>query len=970
MKKIFLIGMCAWMCCAQPIEGQNRLTREQILSMTTDELSDLPLEDLMAAVETLGVSSVDELFYLIMNKNVSSASKREESSFTSPLATTVITQEEIRSYGCSTIEEAFRLIPGMIVTQKTNGVYDVQLRGLNNIPDNNMLLYTENNNTLLMVDGRVLHNYSIGAMSAENLPIGIGDVERIEVVRGACSALYGVNAVNGVINIITRKPADAPAAVSGSYQMGNQGTYVADVAFRKAFSPKVATGVTFNMQYRERPTDKLRTFIDDKGSMHFIDRDGVLETGLVSMYSLEQIQQLENEGKLVRVGANEQISIDDMNHLKEVRVSDALSLGGSTVYSAFRTVPEEYADAHKLFRDPKLARKTLGVNGYLSLTPNPGVRFDITGGYSQNMVTSTTLLINPYSYNVRMLKKGYFNANADIRGLHLQANYSAGPEDYAQGRPGFQVKTQQVFASADYDFTFGDVASWGELDVRPGVSYQYLYSYDVYSTYDYGGDKGEQRLSGFFNGDAELWSLAPSLRLDYEKGRFRAILALRSDKTHIPDKWNTSFQAAANYKISDRNFVRFVYGRGIRSANLVNTSVSYMWRREGLNVPSEIQFLGNKDANLMMADNYEVGYRLQPTHRLLIDAEGFYSRSKNYGSLMAARSELTISDASIMRIYQSSGGGNIDLSDPAQASMVQQLLIRAVGNGDIMARNYTEYDNLPYRVHQIGFGVNVDWVITPKLVAKLNANIQRTWIDNYYPYSQLDNIANQLGACTIGAMNTFPDVVGTMLGYEYKGGTTFEKVETSRTPVDFVQAVSHPASVSSVQEMYSSLSPAEQEAFTTRLRQGWWDGQDNVTIDGTTYDNALSLYYSLKYNLRKRGSENVMGESESIAPKLENGHKHKSTPSVYGMFGLVYKPTDYLDISAYGNLVGKRTLLTMYGETELDPRFTLNLKVGYKPVENCEVFLNANNLFNTKKQEFAYSDEIGGIYTIGLNFEF
>ena len=93
-----------------------------------------------------------------LNKNVQSASKREESTFNSPLSTTVITREEIRTYGVQSIEEAFRLIPGLIVTEKANGNFDIQIRGLNNIPDNNWHLYTENANTLLMVDGRIMHD--------------------------------------------------------------------------------------------------------------------------------------------------------------------------------------------------------------------------------------------------------------------------------------------------------------------------------------------------------------------------------------------------------------------------------------------------------------------------------------------------------------------------------------------------------------------------------------------------------------------------------------------------------------------------------------------------------------------------------------------------------------------------------------------------------------------------------------------
>ena len=201
MRKI-LFAITVALCILSSLSAQERLTREQILAMSTEELSDLPLEDLMQAVETLGVSSVDELFALIMNKNVSSASKNEEDSFVSPLSSTVLTSDEMRTYGVSTIEEALRLIPGMIVSEKTNGVYDVQVRGLYNIPDNNMILYTENANILVMVDGRITHNYATGMPNFETLPISIEDVERIEVVRGATSALYGPNAVNGVVNII------------------------------------------------------------------------------------------------------------------------------------------------------------------------------------------------------------------------------------------------------------------------------------------------------------------------------------------------------------------------------------------------------------------------------------------------------------------------------------------------------------------------------------------------------------------------------------------------------------------------------------------------------------------------------------------------------------------------------------------------------------------------------------------------
>ena len=75
-------------------------------------------------------------------------------------------------------------------------------------------------------------------------------------------------------------------------------------------------------------------------------------------------------------------------------------------------------------------------------------------------------------------------------------------------------------------------------------------------------------------------------------------------------------------------------------------------------------------------------------------------------------------------------------------------------------------------------------------------------------------------------------------------------------------------------------------------------------------------------------------------------------------------------MSAFANYIGEREYRTKYGVEKLDDRFTVNMKVGYNPVENFEIFFNAHNLFNTKDREFVYSDEIGGIYTVGVNFGF
>ena len=142
----------------------------------------------------------------LMNIEIVSASKKSESSFKSPLASTVLTKDEIMASGATTIEEALRLVPGLLVREETNGNFDVHIRGNDNLPPGNFTFYSENSMSLVMIDGRPVYNYINGGTFWESLPISLVDVERIEVVRGPSTALYGPNAVTGAINIITRDP--------------------------------------------------------------------------------------------------------------------------------------------------------------------------------------------------------------------------------------------------------------------------------------------------------------------------------------------------------------------------------------------------------------------------------------------------------------------------------------------------------------------------------------------------------------------------------------------------------------------------------------------------------------------------------------------------------------------------------------------------------------------------------------------
>lgn len=938
MKKLLtVLALCAATLC---VSAQGRLTREQILAMSTEQLSELPLDELMQAVETLGVSSVDELFALIMNKNVSSASKEEEQTFISPLSSTVITRDEMRSYGVSSIEEAFRLIPGMIVSEKTNGVYDVQMRGLSNIPDNNMLLYTENANILVMVDGRVAHNYAIGATFFETLPVSIEDVERIEVVRGASSALYGPNAVNGVINIITEKPDAAQKTVQGDLQIGNR-TTLADFGFRKNLGA-VSLGLTANYQLRKRKNS----------SIPFIPQDG--------FYVVNDLSALANGSTLSSADFNAALAsgkIDDISSGADLSVAQiertyTASYDQSSDSYTVRPFSSEEVNIYSQWPEPDLARRSAGVNGYVSFTPSPDVRIDAQGGFQYAFYATTPIGNESMALRYRKSQTGYANISARIHGLSVLANYSGGPMKFAVGSQGFDMDETHIFnAQADYDFHAGP------LDIRPGVSYQFVKYKDARPRYyDYG--NGPEEMSGYWGyyskgmNSANLKDIAPSLRLDYKVGGFRAIVAARVDKTNIPDKWNTSWQVAANYLFNDNNFLRLTYGRSFRSAALANTSSNFNWSRANGSNPRYIQFLGNEDAPLMHIDNFEVGYRWRPTPRVLVDLEAFYSRSTDYGELKSNMSNVYIPGNDLSRVMMGVMTGQLGMQDVATE-------LTSVLN----TKSYIKYDEVPFVVHQMGVGLNVDWIISSKLIAKVNANIQRTTIDNYYQYSQSDMIMRQLVQSMTAVSDPNSGIVP--LVSELFSGAMSAEAANQGGGLKYINDCMGYTSIHDPLAKYEAMGPDQRQAYLQSLVDAYNGGP---AVDGV--ERPLGLYYALKYNVRYDSDMNeyYLGTSVAEPYKTSDNYRHKAAPSVYGMVGLIYRPTSQWNVAAFANVIGKRSYTTLFGTAEVDQRCTVNLKIGYKPTEQCEVFFNAHNLFNTNKQEFVYTDKIGGIYTVGVNF--
>ncbi len=226
--------------------------------------------------ETMYDLSLEEL----MNIPIHSASKKQETLFDAPLSSYTVTRSEIEKSGATTIMEALRLVPGLIVREQSNGVYDIHIRGLDNLLRHSDSFTKNNLYTLVMIDSRPAFNHNLGGTFWEALPVDILDVERIEIVRGPSAPLFGPNAVTGVVNIITRRAESAESAktfVSANVEGGAPSTLIANAVVGKRFNERFSSSVSFNYQERDRYDERFYNnatgeYQDGKSFMPNLDR--------------------------------------------------------------------------------------------------------------------------------------------------------------------------------------------------------------------------------------------------------------------------------------------------------------------------------------------------------------------------------------------------------------------------------------------------------------------------------------------------------------------------------------------------------------------------------------------------------------------------------------------------------------------------------------------------------------------------
>lgn len=162
----------------------------------------------------------DDFFDLSLDQladiEITSVAKKPQKLSLAASSIFVLNQEDIKRSGVTTIPDALRMVPGVQVAKLDANKWAISIRGFNDVFSNKLLI---------LMDGRTVYSPFFGGTYWDTVDTILEDIERIEVVRGPGGTLWGANAVNGVINIITKQAKDSTgllvSALAGNEERGN-----------------------------------------------------------------------------------------------------------------------------------------------------------------------------------------------------------------------------------------------------------------------------------------------------------------------------------------------------------------------------------------------------------------------------------------------------------------------------------------------------------------------------------------------------------------------------------------------------------------------------------------------------------------------------------------------------------------------------------------------------------------------------
>ncbi|OFW00317.1 MAG: hypothetical protein A3I61_00020 [Acidobacteria bacterium RIFCSPLOWO2_02_FULL_68_18] len=173
--------------------------RSNVASFTVVCVLVASVSRVVAQTPDLTTLSLEEL----LNVEITSVSRKEETLLRTAAAVYVITEDDIRRSGATTLPDLFRMVPGLSVAQLNANTWSVTARGFGG---------THANKLLVLIDGRSTYAPLNGGVNWEMQLLPLDAVAQVEVIRGPGGSLWGTNAINGVINIITKTAHQSPGA--------------------------------------------------------------------------------------------------------------------------------------------------------------------------------------------------------------------------------------------------------------------------------------------------------------------------------------------------------------------------------------------------------------------------------------------------------------------------------------------------------------------------------------------------------------------------------------------------------------------------------------------------------------------------------------------------------------------------------------------------------------------------------------
>ena len=383
---------------------------KKILSALTTILS------LLVANQSFATSSLDDKssnqkpskqaknndeIYGLFDTSIFSLSKKDENAFDAASSIYVLSSNDIRRSGATSIPEALRLVPGLQVARIDGNKWAISSRGFN---------AQFSNKLLVLVDGRAVYIPLFAGTFWDMQDYVLGDIEKIEVIRGSGGAVWGANAVNGVINIVTKNAVDTQGAYFAGI-VGNQDRAIAEVRY----GDKTKAGDHYRVYAKQSNRDEMDKLNSDQGN-----EDGYSQSQAGFRYDIRSIK----DNVVAVSGEIKKGETDDYFNLQNLstKPTDKGATGANLVASWNKTLSQKsnFILQSYLNYDAfdvgilKLSERTADVDFQYYYAPNRHHQISLGLGYRliQDKIVETPLTNNvfPFHYEPNSRNDEIFSA--------------------------------------------------------------------------------------------------------------------------------------------------------------------------------------------------------------------------------------------------------------------------------------------------------------------------------------------------------------------------------------------------------------------------------------------------------------------------------------------------------------------------------------------------------------------------------